>query len=41
MNELVQLQSSLVTANTPGLTEREISKLITKLPGWETHKKRG
>ena len=41
MNELVQLQSSPVTADTPGLTELEIGQLITKLSGWETHKKKG
>jgi len=41
MNELVQLQSSPVTADTPGLTELEIGQLIMKLPGWETHKKKG
>ena len=41
MNELVQLQNSPVTADTPGLTELEIGQLITKLPGWETHKKKG
>ena len=41
MNELVQLQNSPVTADTPGLTELEIGQLIMKLPGWETHKKKG
>ena len=41
MNELVQLQNSPVTADTPGLTELEIGQLITKLPGWVTHKKKG
>ena len=41
MNELAQLQSSQVIADTHGLTELEIGQLITKLPGWETHKKKG
>jgi 4a-hydroxytetrahydrobiopterin dehydratase len=41
MNELAQLQSSPLSANTPGLTESEIGQLITKLPGWKTHKKKG
>ena len=41
MNELVKLQNSPVIADTPGLTELEIGQLIMKLPGWETHKKKG
>lgn len=41
MNELVQLHCSPEAANTPKLTEREISALRTNLPGWETHKKMG
>jgi 4a-hydroxytetrahydrobiopterin dehydratase len=41
MKELVKLHCISVTANTPRLTERELSELKSKLPGWETHKKRG
>jgi len=41
MNELARMHCSPVAANTPRLTESEINKLKTRLPGWETHKKGG
>jgi 4a-hydroxytetrahydrobiopterin dehydratase len=41
MNKLVELHCSPVTADTPRLTAREISRLREELPGWETHEKKG
>jgi 4a-hydroxytetrahydrobiopterin dehydratase len=42
MNELIQsLHCSPVKANTPRLNKQETSQLIEKLPGWETHERKG
>jgi 4a-hydroxytetrahydrobiopterin dehydratase len=41
MNELIQLHCTQVAANTPRLTEKEISLLKEELSGWETHTKKG
>jgi len=41
MQELAQLHCSPLAGNTPRLTAREISQLKLKLPGWETHTKKG
>ena len=41
MNDLVQIHCSPITENTPRLVERDISQLIIKLSGWETHTKKG
>jgi 4a-hydroxytetrahydrobiopterin dehydratase len=41
MTKLIDLHCNPVTADTPRLTGREISKLGAELPGWQTHKKGG
>ena len=41
MSELAQLHSSPVTASTPRLPNRDIRRLMTELPGWEAHVKKG
>jgi 4a-hydroxytetrahydrobiopterin dehydratase len=41
MKELVQFHCSPVEGNTPRLAGRDISQLKEKLPGWETHTKKG
>lgn len=41
MKELANLHCSPVSATTPRLSAAEILQLKAKLPGWETHTKRG
>jgi 4a-hydroxytetrahydrobiopterin dehydratase len=41
MKELANLHCSPVTANTPRLPGREISRLSAELPRWETHLQKG
>jgi 4a-hydroxytetrahydrobiopterin dehydratase len=42
MNELLQsLHCSPVKANTPRLNKHEITQFKEKLPGWETHERKG
>jgi 4a-hydroxytetrahydrobiopterin dehydratase len=41
MKKLVELHCSPVAANTPRVTERDLGQFKAKLPGWETHKKKG
>jgi 4a-hydroxytetrahydrobiopterin dehydratase len=41
MEELIQLHCSPVTADTPRLAGRELSRLKADLPGWETRVVRG
>ncbi len=37
MSELTLMHTSPDTASTPGVPDREISRLMAELPGWEIH----